>query len=223
MTIQFVYMDTIWKHITKFVRAHNNYLSRKQWRWNSYLATGRLFDLYKNLQLPVTKHGLSANPELLTKLKTEIAAWNPNIYLHPDVINICIDILKRYNLSLESEMIVKDDLMYQKIYLILYKKLAKYLLNRKQFLLKFCHVIFLTISNKKIFIIPNKILQNNFYQWKYIKRGYRNWIWSCFLGKFHCYLALLLSTDTRSNVTSFSQQVDAYPQNKTLLRVRISH
>ena len=43
------------------------------------------------------------------KLKTEIAAWNPDIYLHPDVINICVDILKMHNLSLELEMIVKDE------------------------------------------------------------------------------------------------------------------
>ena len=124
--MQFVYMDTIRKHVAKFVRAHNNHLIRKQWRRNSYLATGRPFDLYKNPQPPVTKHGLPANPELLTKLKTEIAAWNPDIYLHPDVINICVDILKRHNLPLEPETIVKDDPVHRKMYLTLRKELAKY-------------------------------------------------------------------------------------------------
>ena len=126
MAMQFVYVDTIWKHIAKFVWAHNNHLIRKQWRWNSYLATGRPFDLYKNPQPPVTKHGLPANSELLTKLKTEIVAWNSDIYLHPDVINICVDILKRHNLPLEPEMIVKDDPVHRKMYLTLREELAKY-------------------------------------------------------------------------------------------------
>ena len=53
-------------------------------------------------------------------------AWNSDIYLHPDVINICVDILKRHNLPLEPEMIVKDDPVHRKMYLTLREELAKY-------------------------------------------------------------------------------------------------
>ena len=126
MAMQFVYMDTIREHVAKFVRAHNNHLIRKQWRRSNYLATGRPFDLYRNPQPPATKYDQPVNAELLEKLKAEIAAWNPDIYLHPHVVDVCVEILQRHNLPLKPETIIKDDPMHRKMYLTLREELENY-------------------------------------------------------------------------------------------------
>ena len=126
MAMRYVYMDSLRKHVVIFVRDHNNHPIRRQRKRSDYLLTGRPVTNYKIPKAPIINHGRKADPKLLAELQAEVQDWDPDEYLHPEVIEVCKSILRKHDLPLQPKDVLKDSDGHRIMYRTLRKELWEY-------------------------------------------------------------------------------------------------
>ena len=93
MALQYLYMDEIRAQIQGFVEVHNNHLIKKQKNCD-YLPTGIPYELYHYLSSGVHNYAQVPDQDFLCHLQEQVADWDPERYLQPEVEAFCTERLE---------------------------------------------------------------------------------------------------------------------------------
>ena len=86
-------MDEIRAQIQGFVEVHNNHPIRKQ-KNRDYLPTGRPYELYHYPPAGIHNYAQVPDQDLLKHLQQQVADWDPERYLRPEVEAFCAEQLE---------------------------------------------------------------------------------------------------------------------------------
>jgi len=121
-----MYMDTLRADVKEFLHNHNDHRIRSQPKRSEYLQTGKPSFMYKHPKAGIKNYGKPPDLELLNTLQREIAAYNPDEYIHPESLRVCIAILRENNLPITPGPLTRDHAVHRTMYLALREGLLEY-------------------------------------------------------------------------------------------------
>jgi len=84
IALQYIYMDTIRLHLSRFVDMYNSHPIRRQTQRQWYLPSGKPNELYYYPDDGVRNYGGTPNPELLSSFESQIVWFDDSKYLADD-------------------------------------------------------------------------------------------------------------------------------------------
>ena len=125
-------MDEICAQIQGFVEVHNNHPIRKQKNCD-YLPTGISYELYHYPPSGVRNYAQVPDQDLLCHLQEQVADWDPERYLRPEVEAFCTERLEAGGFPPKELMdFSHDNVVHINAYKYLQQEMLQHVLNRNR-------------------------------------------------------------------------------------------